>query len=279
MTSERDLEGTTLSDSISQILAQEYFSKPMHALARSCDLAAYNSVKLDIRKPALDLGCGNGGFASVFCLANGLHGIDLGTDLNSRGVQVARGRGLYSAVFQSDARALPIKTETIAFIICNGVLCTIDVGHDLALLEMARILRTDGQLVMTAPTPGYTSALLPTRLFERLGLHTLGALYSRKVNERNAHRKLEYLEWWQKELERAGLKVENYIHYFAGSEATWWSVLSMRPFQLFAIVRYLPGFIQRIATAFTERLTRSVPRSIQPEEQECGYLLIVARKL
>jgi SAM-dependent methyltransferase len=278
MASELGLEGTPASDSIPRVLAQEYFSKPMHALARSYDLAAHNLVKLDIRRPALDLGCGNGGFGSVFCSVNGLNGFDFGMDLDIRSVRLARRRGLYKIIFRSDVRTLPIKTETIEFILCSGVLCSIHPRYDLALLEIARILKSGGQLVLTLPTPGYTSALLPTRLFECLGLRKLAVLYSKQVNERNQHHKLEYLEWWQKELERAGLKIEEYVHYFAASEAAWWSILNMRPFQLFAVSRYLPGFIQRIAADFTERVTRAVPRSIQPSEQECGYLLISARK-
>jgi len=251
----------------------------MQALARSYDLAAYNLVKLDIRRPSLDLGCGNGGFGSVFCRVHGLHGFDFGMDLDNRSVRLARRRGLYKIIFRSDVRTLPIKTETIEFILCNGVLCSIHPRYDLALLEMARILKSGGQLVLTLPTPGYTSALLPTRLFEHLGLNTLAALYSRRINERNKHWRLEYLEWWQMELERAGLKIEEYVHYFAASEAAWWSILNMRPFHLFAIFRYVPGSMQRLAIALTERIVRSIPRPIQPRERECGYLLIVARKL
>ncbi len=265
--------------SIPKILAQEYFSKPMHALARSYDLAAYDLVKLDIKGPALDLGCGNGAFGSVFCQIKGLDGLDLGMDLGPRNVRLASRRGSYKIVFQSDARSLPIRTAKIKFILCNGVLCCICPGHDLALLEVARVLETGGQFVMTVPTPNFAADLLLTRLFEHLGLHMLATLYSRRVNARNGIRKSGDLELWRKELERVGLKVEGYVHYFGGSEATWWGVLAMRPFQLFAILRYLPEFIQRLAATLTESLIRFVPRPIHPEEKNCVFLLIVARKV
>lgn len=251
----------------------------MHALARSYDLAAYDLVKLDIKRPALDLGCGNGAFASVFCRIKGLDGLDLGLDLNTKNVRLVKRRSLYKIAFQADSRALPIKTGTIRFIICNGVLCCISPGHDLALFEVARVLETGGQFAMTVPTPNFATALLLPRMFEHLGLHKLATLYCTRLNARNGIRKSGDLELWRKELERVGLKVEGYVHYFGESEATWWSVFAMRPFQLFTILRYLPEFIQRLGVTLTERLIRSVPRPIHPEEKNCVFLLIVAKKV
>jgi SAM-dependent methyltransferase len=279
LVSEGNLDTTTSSTCASKILAQEYFSKPMHALFRSYDLAAYNSVNLGIAHPILDLGCGNGAFGSVFCRIHGFDGLDFGMDVSSKNVRLAQRRGHYKVVSQGDIRALPFKTGVIRSILCNAALCCVHPGYNLALQEIARILQTGGQLAMTIPTPRFTEILLPTRLFKGLGLHRLAALYARMVNHRNGHRTLEYLDVWWKELARAGLKVEHYTTYFSGSEATWWSLFAMRPFQLFAIIRYLPEFIQHFAVAFTARLIHSVPRSIHPPETEYGYLLIIARKL
>jgi SAM-dependent methyltransferase len=274
MASELGLEGTPASDSIPRVLAQEYFSKPMHALARSYDLAAQRST--------WGVGMGDSPLSSAASmgLMDSTSGWILTTEASGWQGDGVSTRSFFDRMFEP----CPLKqrqlnlSSVIEFILCSGVLCSIHPRYDLALLEIARILKSGGQLVLTLPTPGYTSALLPTRLFECLGLRKLAVLYSKQVNERNQHHKLEYLEWWQKELERAGLKIEEYVHYFAASEAAWWSILNMRPFQLFAVFRYLPRFIQRIATDFTERVTRAVPRSIQPAEQECGYLLISVRK-
>ena len=251
----------------------------MHALFRAYDLAAYNAVNLGIAHPILDLGCGNGAFGSVFCRVHGFDGLDFGMDVSSKNVRLAQQRGDYKVVSQGDVRALPFKTGVIRSILCNGVLCCVHPGYDLALQEIARILQTGGQLAMTIPTPRFTEVLLPTRLCKGLGLYRLATLYARMVNHRNGHRTLEYLDVWRKELACAGLKVEHYINYFSGSEATWWSLFAMRPFQSFAILRYLPEFIQHFAVAFTAKLIHPVPRSTHPQETEYGYLLIVARKL
>jgi SAM-dependent methyltransferase len=217
----RDGTGTIACDAIPTILAHEYFSKPMQALFRSYDLAVYNLVDLDFRRPAVDLGCGDGAFASVFCRSRSLDGFDLGSDLRTKSLRRASSRRCYRLVFSSDARALPIRTATVKFVLCNGVLCCIGPGHERALLEVARILTTGGQLLMTVPTPGFTTHLLPTRLFEHLGLPMLAALYSRRMNARNGHRRLAYLDGWRRELERVGLKIEQHVYYFARSEAIW----------------------------------------------------------
>lgn len=283
MASRGESEVAAHRDSIFEVLAEEYYSKPGQGLAGLYDLVAFDLandlVSFDIRQPALDLGCGNGAFGSAFCRSLGFDGFDLGMDLKARDVREATRRGPYKFTLQSDARVIPIKTGTIRFILSHGVLCCIHPGHELALLEVARILETGGQFVMTVPTPGWTSALFPTRLFEFLGFQKLARFYSRKTDERNGHRVLQNLEAWRKDLESVDLKIESYIQFTTKSETAWWGVLNMRPFQVFAVFRYLPGFMQRLAVGITKRLLNYVSTLTHPDEKECGFLLIVARKV
>jgi hypothetical protein len=131
---------------------------------------------------------------------------------------------------------------------------------------------------MTVPTPGFTDNLLPTRLFDRLGLHALAAWYGDGMNRRNGHRVLQELEAWRQALERVGLRMEDHLCYFSASEAAWWSITAMRPFQLCAVLRYVPSVVQRFAAVVTQWLLRHVMGSTGPGEKQCGYLLVVARK-
>jgi SAM-dependent methyltransferase len=261
-----------------KILADEYFSKPAQALFRSYDLRSYDSVKLNIQSPVLDLGCGNGAFGSVFSRVYELGGLNLGLDLDFKGIQFARRRGLYDSLSSADIRALPINTESIGFVFSNSVLCCIHPGHELALAEVARILVPGGQFVMTVPTPEFTDNLVPKRLFDRLGLHRLSVWYSNGMNKRNGHRKLQGFEVWQKELEQVGFTVEDHLCYFVSSEAFWWSLMAMRPFQLCALFRYLPKIVQRTASLLTELLLRYVTSFNPSDYKNCGFLLIVATK-
>ena len=248
------------SDATAKMLAQEYFSKPMHALFRSYDFAACDLVPLELRRPVLDLGCGNGAFGSVFCRIMGFPGLDLGVDLNRKGVVQAGSRDLYKLALCSDARALPIRSGAIRFVLCSSALQAIASRHDIALLEVARVLATGGQLLMTVPTPGFTASLLPTRVLARLGLQRLARLYGDRVNERGGHRRLEYLDFWRRELAHVSLVVEHHVHYFSSNQAAWWSLLAMRPFQLFAILNYFPSFLRNSAIFLLERLLRFIPR-------------------
>jgi trans-aconitate methyltransferase len=115
-----------LSAEVVQELSKEYFAKPMHWLFRTFELIAYSKVNLDIRRPILDLGCGTGAFGQVFCNFKDLSQIDLGTDLNLRCVRLVSRRSVYALVFQSDARAIPIKTNASRFVLCNGTISTIE---------------------------------------------------------------------------------------------------------------------------------------------------------
>jgi SAM-dependent methyltransferase len=267
------------SNSIPAMLGQEYFVKPMHALFRAYDLAAYDKVSLDIRRPILDLGCGNGAFGSVFCRTRGVEGFDFGVDFDAKNVRLARRRGNHKVVFRADARALPVENGTIHFMVANGVLCCIRPGHDTALSEIARVLAPGSQFVMTVPTPAFTEILFPTRFLRRLAMNPIADFYVAKTNKRHGHRTVEAYEMWEKALERVGLKIEAHVHYFAGREAIWWSVFAMRPFQLFATLRYSPTALQRLAITFTEMLVRSVRETVNTDEQAQGYLLILARKV
>jgi ubiquinone/menaquinone biosynthesis C-methylase UbiE len=267
------------SDATAKILAQEYVSKPMHALCRSYDFAACDLVPLEIKQPVLDLGCGNGAFGSVFCRIMGLSCLDLGLDLNRKAVQQAGRRCLYKLVLCSDARSLPIKSGAIRFLLCSSALQAIGSRHDMALLEAARVLAPGGQLLMTVPTPSFTVALLPTRFLVRLGLHRLARLYGDRVNKRGGHRRLEFLDFWRRELAQVGLKIEHDVHYFSSHQAAWWSLMAMRPFQLFALLNYVPSFLRNSAIFLLERFLRFIPRLASSDEKGMGYLLIVAQKI
>ena len=264
---------------ISQIVAREYFAKPMHALFKFLELAAYDVTNVDISHPALDLGCGIGSFGSILCQFKGCGGFAIGSDLRIDNVRhSSRRRGTYRTVLQSDARALPIRTGTLKFVLCSCVLHGISPGYDLALSEIGRVLAPGGTLAMTVATPQFTTALLPTRWLNHLGLRELAGLYCRKVNDRNGHKTLADVSKWQQELERAGLEVEKLTHYFSGNEAAWWSVLAMRPFQLCAIFRYFPRYVQRIAVSMIRKLLQQVPSSVRLQGELSGFLLIIAKK-
>ncbi len=263
---------------IIRIAAQEYFAKPMHALFKSLELAAYDLTNLDVSHPALDLGCGIGSFGSVFCEFKGLSGFEIGSDLRIHNVRQSSGRGTYRMVLQSDARALPIKTGTLKFILCSSVLHGISPGYDLALAEIGRVLAPGGRLGMSVATPRFTTALLANKWLNHLGFQRLAASYSRRTNVRNGHQALGYLTTWQQAIERVGLELERHIYYFSSNEAAWWSLLALRPVQIFATFRYLPYFMQRFTVCVIEKFIRNISAPVCSDEKDCGYLLIVAKK-
>jgi SAM-dependent methyltransferase len=263
---------------LSRLLAREFVAKPMHALFRSWDFAALHGARLDAGSPTLDFGCGDGSFGAVFCLSRGIARLDYGFDVRATSVRHARLRGAHGLVFRSDARSVPMGSASVRFVLCNGVLCCISPGHETALLEIARILTPGGQLLMTVPTPAFTDGLVPTRVLLRLGLRGLATRYVNAVNRRHGHQCLQGLSAWRAELERVGMQVEHHTHFLSPTQAAWWSILAMRPFQVFAVLRYVPQRLREWVARGLEWIIRRAPGSSPLRDGQGGYLLILARK-
>jgi ubiquinone/menaquinone biosynthesis C-methylase UbiE len=103
----------------------------------------------------LDLGCGTGVFVPL--LAE-LGWTVVGVDLSADQLRVARERagGLAEALVQADARSLPFEDRSFDAVTAALVYTDID-RYDLALLEVARVLRPGGRLVHVGTHPCFVS--------------------------------------------------------------------------------------------------------------------------
>ena len=271
-------QGTVRDERIGGIVSEQYFAKPMHAVFRADELAAYTAASLDLAHPMLDLGCGKGEFGAAFARLMGIRLIDFGMDLTPNYVRRANGTGLYGSVIRGDATRLPFGDESMGFVVSNGVLCCIPRSDRSPVDEIARVLRPGAQAVVTVPTPQFADLLAPSRWFRRVGLSSMGAWYGERSNLRHGHRRLESLEAWRHEFESAGLLIEDVVFFFTGEVATWWSILAMRPFQLLSALRFAPRGAQRGAAAVTRRCIDRMHSDVSRTGQGRGYMLLLARK-
>ncbi|MGD8586979.1 MAG: methyltransferase domain-containing protein, partial [Chloroflexota bacterium] len=244
------------------------------ALLRSVEARFYQ--QMEIAKPVLDLGCGDGHFASMAFGAR----LTAGIDPWWRPLKKAVRAGVYQLPVQSLGSAMPFPDGTFATVISNSVLEHIaDVQP--VLNEAARVLRPGGKLVVTFPNDRFTARLGGAQWLERIGLPGLAERYRRGFNTIARHAHTDPPQRWRERLENAGLVVEHWQPYF--------SVPALHALELGHYLG-LPSFLCHLFTRrwivapwrsslyLTERWLRPLFEEQLEAGQEGTMLIFVARK-
>ena len=137
------------------------------ALLRAVEARFYQDL-LPLAEPVLDVGCGDGHFASIAFP----HALAAGIDPESAALDEAKERGAYRVLAQALGNGLPYAEGYFATIISNSVLEHIP-GVDDVVAEIARVLQPGGRLIFCVPGDHFTELLLLTQFFRRLRLGTL----------------------------------------------------------------------------------------------------------
>lgn len=178
------------------------------ALLRSIEARFYQDI--DLPEPILDLGCGDGHFASLTFAQPLLAGIDPWWGPLSK----ARKSGVYQFVIQSLGNQLPFPNNYFGSVISNSVLEHIpDVQP--VLNETSRVLRPGGRLVISMPSQYFTDYLGGAQWCEKLGLNGLANTYRRFFNRIARHAHTDPPERWAKRLVKAKFEIDQWQYYFS----------------------------------------------------------------
>jgi len=179
------------------------------ALLRSVEARFYQDL-LPLPEPVLDVGCGDGHFASITFPQPLLAGMDpaLGA------LREAQRRGSYRLLAQALGDALPYTSDTFATVISNSVLEHIP-DVDPVLVEIARVLQPSGRFIFCVPSEQFAKLLFFTQLFRRLRLESLARGYERTFNRISRHHHCDPPAIWQERLAAAGLQLEHAFYYFS----------------------------------------------------------------
>jgi SAM-dependent methyltransferase len=187
---------------------------PVHrALIRATE--AYLFATVDLPRPLLDVGCGDGHFTRM------VRGepADAGIDLNAADVRDAARRGVYEGVAVASGAALPFPDGAFASVMSNCVLEHIP-PLDETLREISRVLRPGGAFVTSVPSHNFPRHLLGATLPRAVGLAGLGDAYGRFFNRISHHYHTDPLDVWRARLAAAGLEVVRWRGYLS-REAMW----------------------------------------------------------
>ncbi|MEW6233206.1 MAG: class I SAM-dependent methyltransferase [Chloroflexota bacterium] len=242
------------------------------ALLRSVEARLLSQIAMP--EPILDLGCGDGHFASLALSGPVLAGMDV----SRRSLEEARARRVYQLLLQGTANALPFADGAFATVVSN---CAIEHIPNLEgiLREVHRVLRGGGLFVFTVPSEHFVEYLLFYRLFTKLRLWRLASAYGRWFTGISGHlRYYDPFAWkqvlqehgfiivsWRYYLSRAAHSLFDLLHYYSAPCLAYKKLLGR-----WTLLPWRPNFW------LVERLLRGYYAQDQPHDG--AYLLLQARK-
>jgi SAM-dependent methyltransferase len=177
------------------------------ALLRAVEAAFYGGY--DLQGPVLDLGSGDGHFASLVFEQP----IEVGIDPWLPSLREAHGYPVYKALAQAQGARMPFPKGYFSNAISNSVLEHIP---DLqpVLNETARVLKPGALFLFCVPNHRWPDHLSISSALRRLGLRGLAASYIRLFTHISRHENMLSPEEWEQRLGTAGFELVEYWHYF-----------------------------------------------------------------
>lgn len=212
--------------------------------------------------PILDIGCGDGHFATVALEKP----VDVGIDPCWGPLLEAKKRQGYRMLVRGDAGRLPFPDAYFGSAFSNSVLEHIP-QIEPVLSETARVLKPGAPFIFCGPNHRFLNNLSLSNFLDRLGLVPLGDIYRNYFNRISRHYHDPEPEVWQQRLEQSGFEIERWWYYYSPEELhiTEWG----HYFGLPALVsKILTGRWVIAPTRWNLALTyRYVSRCYQPAEE------------
>ncbi|MBI3362148.1 MAG: methyltransferase domain-containing protein, partial [Chloroflexi bacterium] len=178
------------------------------ALLRATEARFYQDLQLP--EPTLDLGCGDGHFASMTFA----HPLAAGVDPWWQPLKEARGRGAYCVLAQAEGGWLPFAAGHFASAVSNSVLEHIP-DLDPVLTELARVLRPGAPFIFCVPSEHFLEFLSISAALRAVGLKNIAGAYESFFNRISRHRHCDSPDVWRERLTRAGFTIERSWYYFS----------------------------------------------------------------
>tara|TARA_B100001123_G_scaffold450473_1_gene621396 strand:- start:302 stop:1141 length:840 start_codon:yes stop_codon:yes gene_type:complete len=253
-------------------LLECHFHQPAICLFRSLELTELRQVEFS--SPVLDLGCGNGDIAEI---ALSSHTPVVGLDLLHVEASVAAKRTSMLGAVTGDATSLPFEDN------CYGAVVSICVfehipADELAIAEVARVLRDEGLFVFSTPSTDFEQLLIDVNDKEAVTA----------LNQRLGHFHYRSLDEWRDILSRNGLSIQKYVTFLPPRSARIWHRLDRlmvsRIFgrRILDVVRGLNrrGMLPVKLWAYIWSVGLSVFAQRRVKNGECGAgQLIIAKKI
>jgi SAM-dependent methyltransferase len=183
-------------------------------MVRAVEARFYQDI--DLPSPTLDVGCGDGHFASVTFTRK----LEVGLDPWEGPLRKAARLNAYNGLVLADGAQAPFSDALFASAVSNSVLEHIP--HVEAVLEeTARLLKPGAPFIFCVPNHQFLSALSVSNACDQIGLRLLGNAYRAFFNRISRHQHCDPPEVWQARLEASGFHLERWWHYFSPQAFHW----------------------------------------------------------
>lgn len=158
--------------------------------------------KEEFMRPVLDLGCGDGVFASVLFDEN----IDIGVDPDESEIKEARERGIYKEVIKCPGDKIPKEAGSVATIFSNSVLEHISELRPV-LDEASRLLAKEGRFYVTVPTDLFDKYSVIYQILSVFRLNVFAESYRKFFNKFWKHFNYHKKKDWESIFLNSGFKI------------------------------------------------------------------------
>lgn len=177
------------------------------ALLRAVEARFYEGLSLP--GPVLDLGCGDGHFASLAFDRP----LEVGLDPWWDPIQEAAGREAHRQLVCAAGKQIPFQDDYFAAAVSNSVLEHIP-DLDPVLAETARVLKPEARFIFCVPNQRFLEALSLGGWLERVGLKGLARTYRAWFNRISRHHHCDPYPVWESRLASHGFVIEEWWDYF-----------------------------------------------------------------
>ncbi len=187
-----------------QIRELPYF----RGLLRAVEAKFYQDIK--IQRPILDLGCGDGHFASrTFDFP-----IDIGIDPWEGPLQEASRSGAYLKTIRCEGSDIPFPDRSFQTIISNSVLEHIP-DVDAVVIEAGRVIKPGGTFIFCVPNHQFLGNLSISNFLDRIHIRFAANWYRAFFNKISRHHHCDAPPIWQERLAKADFEIVRWWHYFS----------------------------------------------------------------
>jgi len=178
------------------------------SLLRSVEASYYQD--LDLPEPVLDVGSGDGHFASLVFDRK----LDVGLDPWWGPLRESKQYDIYHALVQADAAYSPFPPGHFASALSNSVLEHIE-HIDEVLAGTSRVLQPGAPFLFCVPNQDYVNELSIPKILRKIGMSRLANTYVDWFMRISRTVHADSPEVWERRLNQAGFELERYWHYFS----------------------------------------------------------------